>query len=60
MGNPHKEDTTKKHMEDEGDEFDLDQVHSVVKRMVGMRVSESGHGEWGWCKYASLSNGMDV
>jgi hypothetical protein len=46
LGNPHEEDTTKKHgMEDEDDELDWDQAQSVVERMVGMKVNENGHPE---------------
>ena len=46
LGNPHEEDTTKKHpIEDEDDELDWDQAQSVVERMVGMKVTENGHGE---------------
>jgi len=47
LGNPHEEDTAKKHgIEDEDDEMDWDQAQDVVERMVGMKVNESGHGEW--------------
>ena len=41
LGNPHEDDTTKKHaMDDEDDELDWDQAQSVVERMVGMKVNE--------------------
>jgi hypothetical protein len=46
LGNPHEEDTTKKHViEDEDDEMDWDQAQDVVERMVGMKASENGYGE---------------
>ena len=47
LGNPHEEDTTKKHVaEDEDDEKDWDQAQDVVERMVGMKTSDNGHAEW--------------
>ena len=47
LGNPHEEDTTKKHViEDEDDEMDWDQAQDVVERMVGMKSSDNGQGEW--------------
>lgn len=46
LGNPHQEDTAKKHiMEDEDDELYWDQEQSLVERTVGMKVNENGHGE---------------
>jgi len=44
LGNPHEDDTTKRHViEDEDDEMDWDQAQDVVERMVGMKTGDNGY-----------------